>query len=55
MAAPHATVSEGNSLSLNLADLFEVIVCGDGQLTYRELDADSNRLAQHLAGAGVCG
>lgn len=63
MTAPRVTVSEGIPLSLNLADLFEAIVdavpdrtaivCGDERLTYRELDAGANRIAHHLAGAGV--
>src|SRR3712207_6207680 len=47
----------------NLADIFEVVVdavpdrealvVGDRRLTYAELDERANRLADHLAGAGV--
>src|SRR5206468_6246374 len=47
----------------NLADIFEVVVdavpdrealvCGDRRLTYAALDERANRLAQHLAGAGI--
>jgi 3-oxocholest-4-en-26-oate---CoA ligase len=50
-------------MALNIADLFEhaadavpdriAIVCGDRELTYRELDERSTRLAHHLAGLGV--
>src|SRR5215472_1164044 len=50
-------------MALNIADLFEhaadafpdriAVVCGDRQVTYRELDERTNRLAHHLAGAGV--
>jgi acyl-CoA synthetase (AMP-forming)/AMP-acid ligase II len=50
-------------VSFNLADLFEavvdadpdreVLVCGARRLTYRELDERANRLANHLAEAGV--
>jgi 3-oxocholest-4-en-26-oate---CoA ligase len=50
-------------MALNLADLFEhaadafadrtAVICGDMQVTYRELDERSNRLAHHLAGLGV--
>ncbi len=50
-------------MALNIADLFEhavdavpdrlAIVCGDSQVTYRELEALSNRLAHYLAGAGI--
>ncbi|HEV2241165.1 MAG TPA: acyl-CoA synthetase [Streptosporangiaceae bacterium] len=50
-------------MALNLADLFEhaadafpdriAVICGDRQVTYRELDERSNRLAHHLAGLGV--
>ena len=49
----------------NLADIFEVVVdavpdrealvvgCGERRLTYGELDERANRLAHHLAGAGI--
>src|SRR5579859_585193 len=50
-------------MSLNIADLFEhaadavpdrmAVACGDRQLTYRELDERTNRLAHHLASLGV--
>ena len=50
-------------MAANLADLFEhaadafaeriAVACGDRQVTYRELDERSSRLAHHLAGAGV--
>jgi 3-oxocholest-4-en-26-oate---CoA ligase len=50
-------------MALNFADLFEhaadafpervALICGDQQLTYRELDEDANRLAHYLAGSGV--
>jgi acyl-CoA synthetase (AMP-forming)/AMP-acid ligase II len=50
-------------MALNIADLFEhaadafpdriALICGDAQVTYRELDEDANRLAHYLAGAGV--
>jgi 3-oxocholest-4-en-26-oate---CoA ligase len=50
-------------MSLNIADLFEhaadavpdriAVVCGGRQVTYRELDERSTRLAHHLAGLGV--
>src|SRR5437016_1196781 len=50
-------------MSLNLADLFEVVVdhapdrvamvTDRGRMTYTELDERSNRLAQHLAARGV--
>ncbi|MQY05582.1 acyl-CoA synthetase [Actinomadura macrotermitis] len=49
--------------SFNLADLFETVadavpdklalVAGDVRLTYRELDERANRVAHHLAAAGV--
>jgi 3-oxocholest-4-en-26-oate---CoA ligase len=49
--------------SFNLADLFEVLtdaipdreamVAGTRRLTFRQLDERANRLAHHLAGAGV--
>jgi 3-oxocholest-4-en-26-oate---CoA ligase len=50
-------------MALNLADLFEhaadafgeraAVVSGGRQVTYRELDERTNRLAHHLAGIGV--
>ena len=50
-------------MALNIADLFEhaadavperiAVACGDQQVTYRELDERSTRLAHHLAGLGV--
>jgi acyl-CoA synthetase (AMP-forming)/AMP-acid ligase II len=50
-------------MALNIADLFEhaadafpdriAVVCGDRQVTYREFDERTNRLAHHLAGVGV--
>ncbi len=50
-------------MALNFADLFEhaadafagrtAVACGDRQVTYRELDERTSRLAHHLAGLGV--
>ncbi|MEU4600257.1 acyl-CoA synthetase [Nocardia sp. NPDC023988] len=50
-------------MALNVADLLEhavdavpdriAIICGDRQVTYRELDERANRLAHHLASRGV--
>ena len=50
-------------MALNIADLFEhaadtfpgrlAVACGDRQVTYRELDERTNRLAHHLASIGV--
>jgi 3-oxocholest-4-en-26-oate---CoA ligase len=50
-------------MALNFADLFEhaadafgdriAVTCGDTKVTYTELDERVNRLAHHLAGAGV--
>ena len=50
-------------MALNIADLYEhaadafpdrtALVCGDRQLTYREVEERANRLAHYLAGAGV--
>jgi len=50
-------------MALNFADLFEhavdafperaAVACGDRQVTYRELEERTNRLAHHLAGIGV--
>jgi acyl-CoA synthetase (AMP-forming)/AMP-acid ligase II len=51
------------AMQRNLADIFEVVVdavperealvCGDRRLTYAALDERANRLAHHLAAAGV--
>ena len=50
-------------MALNIADLFEhaadavperlAIACGDAEITYAELEAQSNKLAHYLAAAGV--
>src|SRR5579863_2394574 len=50
-------------MALNMADLFEhavdafpervALICGDRQVTYRELEDEANRLAHHLAASGV--
>jgi 3-oxocholest-4-en-26-oate---CoA ligase len=50
-------------MALNIADLFEhaadafpdrlAVACGDRLVTFRDLEAGSNRLAHHLAGLGV--
>ncbi len=50
-------------MALNLADLFEhaadvfgdrvAVACGDREVTYRQLDERSTRLAHHLASIGV--
>ena len=50
-------------MALNFADLFEhaadvfgertAVVSGERQVTYRELDERTSRLAHHLAGIGV--
>jgi 3-oxocholest-4-en-26-oate---CoA ligase len=50
-------------MALNMADLFEhavdtfpervAVICGDRQLTYRELEDEANRLAHHLAAQEV--
>lgn len=50
-------------MALNIADLLEhavdvvpdrtAIICGDRQITFRELDDRANRLAHHLAAHGV--
>ena len=50
-------------MAYNMADLFEhtadvvgdreALVCGDETRTYAELESRSNRLAHHLAGAGI--
>ena len=50
-------------MTFNLADLFEIVadtipdrealICGDGRLTYRELDERTNRLAHHMLAAGI--
>jgi 3-oxocholest-4-en-26-oate---CoA ligase len=50
-------------MAMNMADLFEhavdafpervAIICGDRQVTYRELEEEANRLAHHLAAQGI--
>ncbi|MGH3298826.1 MAG: acyl-CoA synthetase [Trebonia sp.] len=50
-------------MALNMADLFEhaadafpervALICGDRQVTYRQLEDEANRLAHHLAANGV--
>lgn len=50
-------------MALNMADLFEhaadtfpervALICGDRQVTYRQLEGEANRLAHHLAACGV--
>jgi acyl-CoA synthetase (AMP-forming)/AMP-acid ligase II len=50
-------------MALNMADIFEhaadafpervAVICGDRQVTYRELEDEANRLAHHLAAHGV--
>lgn len=50
-------------MAFNVADLFEhavdavpdrtAVICGDRRVTYRELDERSDRLAHHLAAAGI--
>jgi 3-oxocholest-4-en-26-oate---CoA ligase len=50
-------------MALNMADIFEhaadafpervAVICGEDQLTYRELEEQANRLAHHLAAEGV--
>ena len=50
-------------MAMNIADLFEhaadafpervAVICGERQVTYRELEQRANRLAHHLAGIGV--
>ena len=50
-------------MALNMADLFEhavdtfperaALICGDRQVTYRELEDEANRLAHHLSTQGV--
>jgi acyl-CoA synthetase (AMP-forming)/AMP-acid ligase II len=50
-------------MALNMADLFEhaadtfpervALICGDRQVTYRQLEDEANRLAHHLAACGV--
>ncbi|MBL1077497.1 acyl-CoA synthetase [Nocardia sp. 2] len=50
-------------MALNVADLFEhavdavpdriAVICGDRQVTYRELDQRANRLAHHLSAKGI--
>src|SRR5581483_11553589 len=53
------TRSSFNAMALNFADLFEhaadafpdrtALICGDRQISYRDLDERTNRLARHLA------
>jgi acyl-CoA synthetase (AMP-forming)/AMP-acid ligase II len=50
-------------MAMNIADLFEyaadafpvrvAVICGESQVTYREMEQRANRLAHHLAGIGV--
>jgi 3-oxocholest-4-en-26-oate---CoA ligase len=50
-------------MALNMADIFEhavdafadriAVICGERQVTYRELEDEANRLAHHLAAQGV--
>ncbi|MEV0245775.1 acyl-CoA synthetase [Nocardia sp. NPDC050712] len=50
-------------MAFNVADLFEhavdavpdrlAVICGDRQVTYRQLDERANRLAHHLAARGI--
>jgi 3-oxocholest-4-en-26-oate---CoA ligase len=50
-------------MALNMSDIFEhavdafpdrvAVICGDQQVTYRELEDEANRLAHHLAAQGV--
>jgi 3-oxocholest-4-en-26-oate---CoA ligase len=50
-------------MALNMADLFEhavdafparvALICGERQVTYRQLEDEANRLAHHLAAHGV--
>jgi non-ribosomal peptide synthetase component F len=50
-------------MALNMADIFEhavdafpdriAVICGERQVTYRELEDEANRLAHHLAAEGV--
>jgi acyl-CoA synthetase (AMP-forming)/AMP-acid ligase II len=50
-------------MALNMADIFEhaadafpervAVICGDRQVTYRELEDEANRLAHHLAARGI--
>src|SRR5580698_6772156 len=50
-------------MALNMADIFEhavdafpertAIICGERQITYRDLEDEANRFAHHLAAEGV--
>jgi acyl-CoA synthetase (AMP-forming)/AMP-acid ligase II len=50
-------------MALNMADLFEhaadafpervALICGDRQVSYRQLEDEANRLAHHLAARGI--
>ncbi len=56
------SVLEHGPMGFNIADLFEravdavpdrlALVCGDRRLTYREMDEEANRLANHLLAQG---